>query len=74
MFFTKISKFSSQNTAIFPKQWCLQWNEIMKALGQPIFFIIWRFSLLRGKKTIEEYSNGTLEKFQLSEIPPYYVI
>ena len=33
----------------------------MKELGQPIFFIIWRFSLLRG--TIEEYTNGALEKF-----------
>ena len=32
----------------------------MKELGQPIFFIIWRFSLLRG--TIEEYTNGALEK------------
>ena len=35
----------------------------MKVLGQPIFFIIWRFSLLKGKKTIEEYANSMLEKF-----------
>ena len=35
----------------------------MKELGQPILFIIWRFSSLRGTKIFEEYANGTLENF-----------
>ena len=35
----------------------------MKVLGQPIFFIIWRFSLLRGTNVLNIGKSGTLEKF-----------
>ena len=33
----------------------------MKELGQPIFFIIWRFFFIERYKSIEEYANGTSE-------------
>ena len=34
-----------------------------ESIGTANFFIIWRFFFIEGYKSIEEYVNGTLEKF-----------
>ena len=62
----------------------IQWNlRIMKELGQPIFSLFGGFFIERYK-SIEEYANGTLEKFHherfftirgvLLEVPLYVCI
>ena len=48
-----LSLHSVPHTAL-PCYFLLQQNlQIMKVLGQPIFFIIWRFSLLRGTNLLK---------------------
>ena len=45
------SKKTIQSASVmYIVQWILR---IMKVLGQPIFFIIWRFSLLRGTNLLK---------------------
>ena len=59
----------------------IQWNlRIMKVLGQPIFFIIWRCSLLRGTNVLKcmqmvHWKNFIMRGFSLllSEVPLYYI-